>query len=123
MLSNTPSLPRDRPPPPLPTQRPARRGALPKWRARKGAYPLDPADTRRDPLAHARSDQRVMAHDPETVGGSEGVAAGPVGLTIRGLSPSGYLLAVSDVGVCYELTPDGNSLDMMNGLLKRKVAQ
>ncbi|KAG1658792.1 hypothetical protein FOA52_011734 [Chlamydomonas sp. UWO 241] len=77
--------------------------------------------------AWLHSGQRVVAHDPETAGGSGGGGAagadGPVGLTIRGLSPGGYLLAVSDAGVSYELTPDGNSLDMMNGLVRRKVQQ
>ncbi|GFR40290.1 hypothetical protein Agub_g471 [Astrephomene gubernaculifera] len=42
-------------------------------------------------------------------------------LTIRGLSSSGFLLAEDYAGVRYELTPDGNSLDMMQGLIRRKV--
>ncbi len=42
-------------------------------------------------------------------------------LTIRGLSPSGFLLAVDDQGQKFELSPDGNRLDMMAGLLKRKL--
>jgi hypothetical protein len=42
-------------------------------------------------------------------------------LTIEGLSKQGFLLASDDLGRVYELTPDGNSLDMMKGLIKRKA--
>lgn len=51
--------------------------------------------------------------------GIPGAAKTP--LTISGLSPHGFLLALDDLGQRYELTPDGNSLDMMQGLLKRKL--
>ena len=84
------------------------------------------------------SGQRVIAHDPDTGGnnnassGSGGgggvvdqvgvVPAGGVALTIRGLSVQGFLLAEDDWGRPYELTPDGNSLDMMQGLIRRKVS-
>lgn len=45
-----------------------------------------------------------------------------VALRIKGVSPSGFLLAVEeDTGREYELTPDGNSLDMMAGLIRKKV--
>ena len=46
-----------------------------------------------------------------------------VPLTITGLTDAGFLLAVDEGGggSRYELTPDGNSLDMMQGLLKRKL--
>lgn len=44
-----------------------------------------------------------------------------VTLTIVGLSPYGFLLAVDAAGEEYELTPDGNSLDMMQGLIKKKL--
>lgn len=44
-----------------------------------------------------------------------------VSLTVAGLSPSGFLLAVDGEGGRYELTPDGNSLDMMQGLVRRKI--
>lgn len=43
-------------------------------------------------------------------------------LVIAGLSPSGFLLAHDAEGDAYELTPDGNSLDMMAGLVRRKIA-
>lgn len=79
------------------------------------------------------------AHHSSTAGSSDGV--GSVGalseagssmdqqrdtplstLTIRGLSPSGFLLAVEESsGRKFELTPDGNSLDMMVGLIRRKI--
>lgn len=50
-------------------------------------------------------------------------------LTIQGLSTSGFLLAVEEAregggalgGRRFELAPDGNSLDMMAGLVRRKL--
>ncbi|PNH09182.1 hypothetical protein TSOC_004209 [Tetrabaena socialis] len=42
-------------------------------------------------------------------------------LTVLGLSPAGFLLAEDEGGSQYELMPDGNSLDMMQGLIRRKV--
>ena len=45
----------------------------------------------------------------------------PLRLIIRGLSEQGFLLAEDDFGRAYELTPDGNSLDMMKGLIRRKM--
>ena len=43
-------------------------------------------------------------------------------VTITGLAPSGYLLAVDTAtGAAYELHPDGNSLDFFQGLVRRKV--
>lgn len=48
-------------------------------------------------------------------------AATRVPLTIVGLSPHGFLLAKDPLGQEYELTPDGNSLDMMQGLIKKKL--
>ncbi len=58
------------------------------------------------------SEQAVTLEDP---------SAGPVQLVIKGLTSSGFLLAVDELGVRYELTPDGNSLDMMQGLIRRKL--
>lgn len=58
------------------------------------------------------SEQPVTLEDP---------TAGPVQLVIKGLTSSGFLLAVDEMGVRYELTPDGNSLDMMQGLIRRKL--
>lgn len=40
---------------------------------------------------------------------------------IIGLSQDGYLLASNESGHRFELHPDGNSLDFMNGLLRKKV--
>ncbi|KXZ49683.1 hypothetical protein GPECTOR_20g540 [Gonium pectorale] len=55
-------------------------------------------------------------------GGAHGGGGGRVRLVVRGLSPSGFLLAEDPrVGGRYELTPDGNSLDMMAGLIRRKI--
>ncbi|KAI3912222.1 hypothetical protein MKW98_012033 [Papaver atlanticum] len=42
-------------------------------------------------------------------------------VTIQGLTPSGYLLAIGDDHQFYELHPDGNSLDFFKGLVRRKV--
>ncbi len=45
-----------------------------------------------------------------------------VTLRIQGVSPAGFLLAFEEgTGRAYELTPDGNSLDMLAGLLRRKL--
>jgi hypothetical protein len=46
---------------------------------------------------------------------------GPLLVTVAGLSSSGFLLAVDSIGQQYELTPDGNSLDMMQGMIRRKL--
>lgn len=46
---------------------------------------------------------------------------GGLSLTIRGLTKGGFLHAVDEFGSSYELTPDGNSLDMMQGLIRRKL--
>ncbi|XP_011626364.1 biotin--protein ligase 2 isoform X1 [Amborella trichopoda] len=42
-------------------------------------------------------------------------------VTVQGLTPSGYLLAVDDEDKRYELHPDGNSFDFFQGLIRRKV--
>ena len=42
-------------------------------------------------------------------------------VTVRGLAPSGYLLAVDAEGAESELHPDGNSLDFWKGLIRRKL--
>ena len=55
---------------------------------------------------------------------SGGAPAGPprlVPLTVRGLTPGGYLLAQDDAGERFELCPDGNSLDFFKGLVRKKL--
>ncbi|CAN8277432.1 unnamed protein product [Cochlearia groenlandica] len=43
-------------------------------------------------------------------------------MTIKGLTSSGYLLAMGeDDNIMYELHPDGNSFDFFNGLIRRKL--
>lgn len=54
--------------------------------------------------------------------GGGGSSSSKVPLTIVGLSPHGFLLAKDPLGQEYELTPDGNSLDMMQGLIKKKLS-
>jgi len=49
------------------------------------------------------------------------LGGGRVRLTIAGLSGSGFLLALDKDGGRWELTPDGNSLDMLVGLIRRKL--
>ena len=44
-----------------------------------------------------------------------------VRLTVAGLTASGYLLAVDDIGAEFELHPDGNSLDFFRGLVRKKL--
>ncbi|KAG2488431.1 hypothetical protein HYH03_012938 [Edaphochlamys debaryana] len=59
---------------------------------------------------------------PSALGAPPSGAPGPrTRLTIRGLSAAGFLLGVDGAGQRYELTPDGNSLDMMQGLIRRKI--
>jgi biotin---protein ligase len=45
----------------------------------------------------------------------------PMQVTVCGLSASGYLLGKDAEGRVHELHPDGNSLDMMKGLIRRKA--
>lgn len=42
-------------------------------------------------------------------------------MTVQGLSKEGYLRAVDASGQVHVLHPDGNSLDMMSGLVSKKV--
>ena len=44
-----------------------------------------------------------------------------VAMRIQGLTSDGYLLAVDDKGEQYSLSPDGNSLDFFEGLIKAKL--
>jgi biotin--protein ligase len=60
-----------------------------------------------------------MHHEQQVQLEEEG--GGRLVLTIKGLTQHGFLLAVDGYGQRYELTPDGNSLDMMQGLIKRKL--
>jgi biotin--protein ligase len=61
-------------------------------------------------LAWMHSGQTVTA----TVGG------GSQTLTIRGLAETGALLAEDASSECHELYPDGNSFDMMKGMISEK---
>ena len=47
-------------------------------------------------------------------------AAGEKVVTIRGLSREGMLVGEDEAGRAIELYPDGNSLDLMKGLIMRK---
>ena len=55
--------------------------------------------------------------------GSPGAPPRLVALTVRGLTPGGYLLAQDDAGERFELCPDGNSLDFFKGLVRKKLAR
>ncbi len=80
---------------------------------RQGFAPLEPPYL----ASWMHSGQRVVL-DGSAQPGQEG---GQVEVLIVGLSPFGFLLAQDGAGTSYELTPDGNSLDMMQGLLRRKL--
>jgi biotin--protein ligase len=73
--------------------------------------------------AWLHSNQVVQVADDVAVvaGGPQQQAQGGLSLRIVGLSPAGFLLATDGAGQEWELTPDGNSLDMMQGLLKKKL--
>lgn len=45
----------------------------------------------------------------------------PVRMVIQGLAPNGFLLGESAAGERFELHPDGNSFDWMQGLVRRKL--
>ncbi|GAQ87737.1 Putative biotin holocarboxylase synthetase/biotin-protein ligase [Klebsormidium nitens] len=63
------------------------------------------------------SGQKVVIKE----GGENGEPATETPVTIKGLSYNGFLLASDEKGEQYELSPDGNSLDFFNGLIKRKI--
>ncbi|KAG2429540.1 hypothetical protein HXX76_010775 [Chlamydomonas incerta] len=81
---------------------------------RDGFAPLEPEYL----AAWLHSGQSLDFDDSDP---TQGLVAPHVRLAIRGLSPAGFLLAVDEAGQRYELTPDGNSLDMMRGLIRRKL--
>jgi len=45
----------------------------------------------------------------------------PALVKIAGLTDVGLLLAVDQYGSVFELHPDGNSLDMMSGMIRKKI--
>lgn len=71
--------------------------------------------------AWMHSNQVVELEEGGGDGGGVGQSGQRVRLTLVGLSPHGFLLGKDAQGAEYELTPDGNSFDMMQGLIKRKL--
>mmetsp|Transcript_12302 Transcript_12302/g.22029 ORF Transcript_12302/g.22029 Transcript_12302/m.22029 type:complete len:428 (-) Transcript_12302:380-1663(-) len=74
------------------------------------------------------SDQKLRfengASDSDALSSNDGLdtVKRTVVLIVQGLSPSGFLMAMDpESKETYELTPDGNSLDMMQGLIRRKL--
>ena len=63
--------------------------------------------------------QAVAAHGPGRDAGGGGGARPR--LTVKGITKTGYLLAVDAAGARYELHPDGNSLDFFKGLVRKKM--
>ncbi|KAI3419822.1 BPL/LPL catalytic domain-containing protein [Psidium guajava] len=61
------------------------------------------------------SGQRVIVLEKNEEQGVENV------VSIQGLTPSGYLLAVGEDNQMCELHPDGNSFDFFKGLVRRKL--
>jgi biotin--protein ligase len=76
--------------------------------------------------AWLHSGQRVTLEEESSSGGGDGGGGSDsgvklVGVTVRGLSPHGYLMAEDDAGEVYELHPDGNSFDFFKGLVRKKI--
>lgn len=66
------------------------------------------------------SGQRVRARDAVTREGGT-VGSGEESFSITGISPGGSLLVEDDAGRRWELVSDANSLDLLEGLVKRKL--
>jgi len=64
---------------------------------------------------------RQWLHTDQEVSLEEDGGVTDVRLTVKGLTSTGYLLAVDGKGARYELHPDGNSLDFFKGLVRKKV--
>ncbi|MCO5571319.1 hypothetical protein L7F22_025057 [Adiantum nelumboides] len=62
------------------------------------------------------SEQEVVLEERQQDNSTERVS-----VTIKGLSPTGYLLATDDQMEAYELHPDGNSFDFLKGLVRTKL--
>lgn len=87
--------------------------------------------TRLEPMLHSLAEHgfapferdyySAWLHSGQHVVLEEESTAGPVGVTIQGLSPHGYLKAQDDAGQMYELHPDGNSFDFFKGLVRKKL--
>jgi biotin--protein ligase len=92
---------------------------------RQGFAPLQPLYL----ASWMHSNQQVELEEGVADAGGSGLGGPPgqqqqqqrVTLKIVGLSPYGFLLAVDASGQQFELTPDGNSLDMMQGLIRKKL--
>jgi biotin--protein ligase len=86
---------------------------------RQGFAPLEPLYL----SSWMHSNQQVQLEEGLADAGSSGSAGQQQRVTLRivGLSPYGFLRAVDAAGQEYELTPDGNSLDMMQGLIRKKL--
>ena len=67
------------------------------------------------------TDQDVVIEDASGGGAAAAAAAGSARVTIKGVTATGYLLAVDEKGTRYELHPDGNSLDFFKGLVRKKL--
>lgn len=65
------------------------------------------------------SEQKVLLEE----GQGQDDCPSSVFVTVKGLTSSGYLLAIDDENNKYELHPDGNSYDFFKGLVRRKLAQ
>lgn len=65
------------------------------------------------------SEQKVLLEE----GQEQNHCPSSVFVTVKGLTSSGYLLAVDDENNKYELHPDGNSYDFFKGLVRRKLAE
>jgi biotin--protein ligase len=84
------------------------------------------ADRSSSPPVAASTSGAQQGSSSQAAAGQSGTTEGPreeggqVALVIRGITPTGYLLAEDESGRWWELTPDGNRLDMMAGLIRRR---
>ena len=71
-----------------------------------------------------REEEKVAGGGETGRGGGGGGSGGDerlVKLVVKGVTSTGYLLAVDAKGERYELHPDGNSLDFFKGLVRKKL--
>ena len=72
---------------------------------------------------HVTDGKNYVTDDKKSVSGDDDsdVMNNRTAVTIVGVAESSGLLAVDDQGQRYELLPDGNSFDFLQGLIKRKI--
>lgn len=64
---------------------------------------------------------KYWMHDSMQLSVVDDQLGAPALVKIAGLTDAGLLLAVDQYGSVFELHPDGNSLDMMSGMIRKKI--